>query len=1130
MTAPDAPLPDDDAASDEAIDRAAAIDDYLGGFAADLDMSADTPGLAPSADDAGAVLLDTILLFRQKAAGEGVAPRVPGVVGPRSIGRHAILRRAGEGGFATVWEGFDTILRRPVAVKVLRPELLLSADARRRFVREAEIAARLVHPHIVTIFEVGEDAGREFIATEFCSGGSLAGWLQTHPDPLPPRDAARLVRALAGAVACAHAAGVVHRDIKPANVMLLPVPAGTEPLLRAPPGAPDKPAGNGFTVKLGDFGLGKLHDGDETDPLTQLTRSGASLGTPAWMAPEQIDRSFGTVGPATDVHALGLLLDRLLTGRALRGSGTTAEVYRQVLVDDVPAADRVVRGVPRDLAAVSAKCLAKQPADRYASAAALADDLDRWLEGRPTAARPLSSTGRAARWIRRRPVVAALGAAAVLASLAAGWAGLAQLRTRREAAAREDEIRRQRAAAELRRGFEAVEAGNVAGALEHLEATRGSDPALAASLAGRWLLRRTHGERAILMAPDERTMDGPRALYTIAVAPDGASAAVAAADGTVRLIRALDGTTVITTVAAHDEVNEVAFSADGKRLATAGQDGRLRWWDVTDAGLAPVGAVDPAAGPLYAAAFSPDGRTLACGGADRVVRLVRLDEPDRAVELFRCPAPPGRSPDVESLVFTGDTRIAAACGDQIVLIDAETGRLVREFELPFVGNRETVLGSLAVSPEGRRLIACGTDSKAHLWDLSTGRIAVSLPGHPAWVQGCCFVGAGDRVATACRDGGIRVFDAASGAPLTRLVGHVGRVWAVAAEPAGTLLSCGADGTVRRWDATDDFATAAIRPIPIEAREIMRICEVPTVATDRGHGGLITLDPSKPPRRVDLARGTSRDLPALEHGEAFNIAVEPTGRRLVLSLLEADRLYALDLASESAGQAPASRGPSATWTPIELPATVSPARAAPCWLSDGGLLVSGWAGGIARLSADLSRATLIDAPLEPPVHELVAAPSGAERVVAIGKVTAILSVREGAGSARPAAIVLPVGAETTAASWSPDGRTIACGTNAGRVMLFDTVSGAARGQLAPQERFITGVAYAADGRILVTADPDSVRLCDAATLTTLDEFRPGWKIRTMRLAADGSRIVLAGRTGAEPGTGEARLAVVEVDRP
>jgi WD40 repeat protein len=1124
MTAHPDPSPADDAASDEVVDYAAAIDDYLGGFAAAIDPPAD----APLADDASADLLDTILLFRQRAAADGTVPLHPGGIGPATIGRHAILRRAGEGGFATVWQGFDTLLRRPVAVKVLRPELLLSADARRRFVREAEIAARLVHPHVVTIFDVGDDAGREFIATEFCAGGSLAGWLHMYPDPLPPREAARLVRALAGAAACAHAAGVVHRDIKPANVMLVPVPAGAEPLLRAPGGD----AAPGLTAKLGDFGLGKLHDGDDADPLTQLTRAGASLGTPAWMAPEQIDRSFGSVGPATDVHALGLLLDRLLTGRMLRGTGTTAETYRRVLVDDVPPADRVVRGVPRDLAAVCTKCLAKNPADRYPTAAALADDLDRWLEGRPTVARPLSAAGRAARWISRRPVVAALGTAAVLASLAAAWAGLAQLQTRREAAAREDEIRRQRAVAELRRGFEALEAGDVAGAIGHLEATRGSEPALAASLAGRWLLRRAHCERAILMAPDEgaAAANRPRDLYAIAIAPDGATAAVAAADGTVRLIRHLDGTPSISTIAAHDEVNEVAFSADGTRLVTAGQDGRLRWWSVTDAGLIAAGTIAPAAGPIYAAAFAPDGRAIACGGADRVVRLVRLDEPDLAIELFRFEEPPGRSPDVESLVFTDAATVAAACGDMIALIDADTGSVVRECERPFDGHHNAVLGSLSVSPDGRRLVACGTDTQAHVWDLATGRIMVSLPSHPAWVQGCCFVGAGDRVATACRDGGIRVFDAASGAILARLLGHAGRVWAVAAEPTGSLLSCGADGTVRRWDPTDDFPTAALRPIPIAGQEIIRIAEVPDDSDDAAPRSLLVLDLENSLQLVDLVRGTSRSLPRAEHGRGFDIDVDPTGRRLAMSLVEGDHLLLLDLAAEAAGLRVAPRSELFQWTPIELPASVGRARVTPCWLPDGGLLASGWGGGVCRLSNDLSHAAMLDAPLESPVHDLVPAPSGSPRVVTIGKVTAILALGAGEPATAAGTIVLPVGAETTAAGWSPDGRSIACGTNSGRVLIFDADSGAGRGQLAPQERLIVGVAYAADGRILVTADPDCVRICDAATRSTLDELRPGWKIRKLQLTADGSRIVLAGRAGTEQGTGAARLAVVDVDAP
>jgi serine/threonine protein kinase len=152
------------------------------------------------------------------------------------------------------------------------------------------------------------------------------------------------VRVVADAVAFAHDAGVVHRDIKPANVLLHPAPPGSEPLLAAARGGDP-----GLSVKLGDFGLGKVHEEiDGSDPLTQLTRTGSRIGTPAWMAPEQVDPSLGAIGHATDIHALGLLLDRLLTGRPLRGGGTDTEIYRQVLIDEPVPADRVAEGFQFD--------------------------------------------------------------------------------------------------------------------------------------------------------------------------------------------------------------------------------------------------------------------------------------------------------------------------------------------------------------------------------------------------------------------------------------------------------------------------------------------------------------------------------------------------------------------------------------------------------------------------------------------------------------------------------------------------------------------------------------------------------------------------------------------------------------
>lgn len=1125
--------PDDAPAAEPAVIQAAAFDDYLAGFAPAETGSAPVSDDLASADVAG--LLDTILLLRQAAAADGIVPAPAQPAAPHRIGRHTILRLAGDGGFATVWEGFDTLLRRPVAVKVRRPEMLLSEAARRRFVREAEIAARLVHPHIVTIFEVGEDQGREFIAAEFCSGGSLAGWLERHQGPLPPRTAARLVETLANAVAYAHAAGVVHRDIKPANVLLVPVPSGSAPILHdTQPRITDD---HGFTIKLGDFGLGNLHDDcDATDQLTQLTRTGTSIGTPAWMAPEQLDRSFGPIGPATDVHALGLLLYRALTGRALRGGGTDAETYRQVLLDEPPPADAADRSVPRDLAAVAAKCLAKQPRDRYASAHDLADDLGRWLDGRPTRARPLSVAGRAARWVQRRPVVSGLAAAAICATLIAVWVGIERVQEARVAAQREEEIRRQQAVAELRRGCEALRAGNVAGAIAQLEATRGLDPALADSLAGRWLARRMHGEQAILLAPETAASSvapTPRDLYAITVSTDGRMAAVAGADGSVRLLRGLDGSVTVATVAAHDEVNDVGFSADGTRLVTAGQDGRLRWWTITETGLTPEGEASPATGPLYAAAFAPDGRSIAIGGEDRIVRIMELSDPNELRTLFQFEQPHGKSPEVESIAFVDDTTVAASCGDLVALLDVATGTVVRELRRPMILNRNAVLGSLTISADGRRLMACGTDAQAHAWEIATGKIVVSLPTHPAWVQGCCFLADGSRVATACRDGSLRVFDIETGAMLTQLVGHVGRVWSVTAEPAGTLLTCGADGTVRRWDPSRTLDTAALREFTLDGGEILRLQEGPLPDAESPRAPerpVMIIDRAGSVSSIDITNGAVRRLPQPEAAKAVEFAVDAWHRRMAVSWLRADHMSVFDPATTLPERVAGDGMLPANETPLPLPAAIDPREAVCCWTQSGELLACSRHGRLCVVSSRLATPRVLDSPLEDPVHELAVAPSGPPRVAAAGKHTAILSLPSGSDQAGTARLVFPIGEESSAVAWSPDGTLLACGTRTGRTLLFNTTTGSPRGSLVPHQRHIVSAAFSRDGRILVTADNDCVRISDVGTLTTLDEIRPGWQVRAVRLSADGGRLVLGGRAVNADGSDSARLAVMELTPP
>jgi len=756
----------------------------------------------------------------------------------------------------------------------------------------------------------------------------------------------------------------------------------------------------------------------------------------------------------------------------------------------------------------------------------LATDLDRWLAGRPTHARPLSIAGRGLRAVRRRPMVAGLMAAALASTIIAGWAGVERVRAARHAAIREGEIKRQQAVAELRRGFEALAAGNVAGALSALEATRGIDAGLADSLAGRWLLRRMHGEREILLAPRATVAQAaadvnpaasaarPRDLYAIAVVPSGDMAAVAGADGMVRLLRGLAGTTTVQAVDTHDEVNGVCFSADGTLLATVGQDGRLRWWDVTDSGLSPRGVADPGSGPLYAVAFAPDGRSLAVGGEDRAVWRVDLAAPEAPTKLFQFDAPPGRSPDVESVVFVDAETLAASCGDQVVLVDTATGRRVRPCALDPSPQNKAVYGSLTVSPDRTRLMGCGTDSMAHVWDAATGRLVVSLARHPAWVQGCGFSPDGSRIATGCRDGSVRIFDAASGALLERLIGHVGRVWSVAFEPRGTLLTAGADGTVRRWDPRIGFEAAALAQVAVPGSVVRQVVAGPgaTIVIAEHTLGFFT---------VDHPHGGIAPLATSLPGVPWALAGDSGRRRLAMSCDRQSAPHVISLA-ESREAA----------TPVSIPDGIDFAEAYLSWTPRGDLVVVANDGALLCFPPDLRDARRV-ATVEGIVHMIAPAPVGPPRVAVVGDHAVVHSLACNAAAApadRSPPLELPIVGETTAVAWSPDAALIACGTRAGTVHLFDGATGAPRGALAPHERRINGLAFAPDGRILVSADQDTVRITDATTLTTFDVLRHGVHLECMSLTDDGGRLVIAGRAPGPTPNGEARLAVMELADP
>jgi tetratricopeptide (TPR) repeat protein len=324
---------------------------------AELDELFPTPGRDPSA-----------ALAPGKPGGD--LPRIPG---------YAVERLLGRGGMGIVYKARQLRLNRPVALKMLIAGAYAGALERSRFQREAEAVASLRHANIVQIYDVGDHEGWPYFSMELLEGGSLARALAGTPQPAS--QAAALVTTLAEAVQAAHRGGIVHRDLKPANILL---------------------TADG-TPKIADFGLARHFDGE---PI--LTLSGARMGTPSYMAPEQVVGKASAIGPAADVYALGALLYEMLTGRPPFRGETPSETERQVIAEEPVPPARLNPRVPRDLETICLKCLHKDLHRRYPDAEALAEDLRRFVAGQPIWARRIGFLERSWRWCRRNPAEAAL--------------------------------------------------------------------------------------------------------------------------------------------------------------------------------------------------------------------------------------------------------------------------------------------------------------------------------------------------------------------------------------------------------------------------------------------------------------------------------------------------------------------------------------------------------------------------------------------------------------------------------------------------------------------------------------------------------------------------------------------------
>ncbi|MBI5365893.1 MAG: protein kinase [Planctomycetes bacterium] len=426
----------------------------------------DSPAGAPA--PAGATA-QTIVADARTRIPSSPEPAAPGgdAAPPRQFGRYRILREIARGGMGAVYRAHDTQLQRTVALKVMLGGDEASAEERERFRREGLLAARVQHSGIVPIYDVGEQDGRLYLTMELIEGESLAGVLRAG-GALPPRVALKIARDTARALAHAHDHGLIHRDVKPGNILLAPTGEAEPP--RSAADTQLRLLGRtttSYRVLLGDFGLAR----EIAQAGTRLTQTGMALGTPLYMAPEQATGESARVGPRSDVYSLGAVLYEMLCGKPPFEAPDALRLMQMVVLTDPPPLRRRAPGLHADLETIVARAMEKEPARRYDSATALADDIDRYLGGEVILARPAGPVERAWRRLRRHREGMAIGAAALLLLLGVTlYFTLGPVIARKRETARQEEKRRVREA-DAQRRLAAAEDQLAAGRLDEAVAT-----------------------------------------------------------------------------------------------------------------------------------------------------------------------------------------------------------------------------------------------------------------------------------------------------------------------------------------------------------------------------------------------------------------------------------------------------------------------------------------------------------------------------------------------------------------------------------------------------------------------------------------------------------------------------------